>query len=91
MQLHNTGTDCQQPFPALHGGQHMDNHLNITVDLEIGAGSDASIAVPEILAPGIYFLRLSLPDGAQRLDKSVVERIRLAIKWKGIHMIIADL
>lgn len=63
MQVHNTGTTVTTVSGITWWSTHGQS-LEISVDMEMGAGSGASIAVPEILAPGIYFLRLSLPDGA---------------------------
>lgn len=63
MQLYNSGlaptTVSGITWWSTHG-----QSLDIAVDLEIIAGSGVMIAVPELLAPGIYFLRLSVSGGA---------------------------
>jgi hypothetical protein len=73
MQIHNTGiaptTVTGITWWSTHG-----QSLDIPVELEIAAGNTTSVATPELLAPGIYFLRLSLPDGASVWTKVLLSK-----------------
>jgi len=71
MQLLNTGLTSASVNGITWWSTHGQS-LDITLDLEIGAGANAYIYVPELLAPGIYFVRLSLSNGESIWTKVVL-------------------
>ena len=71
MQLLNTGLTSASVNGITWWSTHGQS-LDITLDLEISAGANAYIYVPELLAPGIYFVRLSLSNGESIWTKVVL-------------------